>query len=175
MTTARIGFSRILVLVAALAATLAAASCSSPSPQQGTNTNWIACKADADCAKLGAAAVCNAGVCKAPADAAVYGPCKWPSSLDAVDASSRACRAARTIVSCGVPNGGGVICLSNDPTQCPPDPNNVPGPCRAECKADEYAAACGGVGPGPVPDPPAGCRPLFAGPGGGESFCCPCG
>jgi hypothetical protein len=48
-------------------------------------------------------------------------------------------------------------------------------PCEDECHADEYAVACGGVGPGPIPDPPGGCRTVAANPAGYMFYCCPCG
>jgi hypothetical protein len=31
------------------------------------------------------------------------------------------------------------------------------------------------VGPGPIPDPPPGCRPWGAVPAGIAYYCCPCG
>lgn len=110
-----------------------------------------------------------------PADSGVKLPaCTWPSSLDG-DASSRtACHAARALVSCGLPNGAGEMCLSGNPTTCPGG-NQVGGPCEDKCRPDEYAAACGGVGPGPVPDPPPGCRTIGAVPAGIVYYCCPCG
>jgi hypothetical protein len=104
--------------------------------------------------------------------------CTWPASLDPVDGSSDACVAARTYLACQDSNGGGEDCLSNDPTQCP-GPDLTAGvtysACVDQCHANEYAVGCGGIGPGPSPSLPAGCRNLPAGPGGGSVGCCPCG
>jgi hypothetical protein len=104
--------------------------------------------------------------------------CSWPASLDPADGSMGQCVAARTYLACQGSNGGGEDCLSNNPTLCP-GPNPVVGvtfsACKDQCNADEYAVACGGPGPGQWPAPPAGCRGLPSGPGGGSVSCCPCG
>jgi len=47
--------------------------------------------------------------------------------------------------------------------------------CKDQCGQTEYAASCGGVGPGPVPNPPSGCRSAGAIPAGIAFYCCPCG
>lgn len=61
------GWFRIsLSMLAGLVVTIAAGSCSSPTPESGTNTNWVACNVDADCAKVGARAVCAGGRCQIP-------------------------------------------------------------------------------------------------------------
>jgi hypothetical protein len=103
--------------------------------------------------------------------------CTWPASLDAADGETGQCVAARAYLSCKGSNGGGELCLSNDPTQCP-GLNPIVGTtffgCVDQCAADEYAVGCGGPGPGPWPQPPAGCRSLPSGPGGGSVLCCPC-
>jgi hypothetical protein len=99
--------------------------------------------------------------------------CTWPAALDPPDVSTTACVAARTYLSCKLPNGGGEDCLSNDPTRCS---GGIAGPtCTDLCNANEYAVACGGPGPAQPPPLPSGCRSLLAGPGGGISGCCPCG
>ena len=104
--------------------------------------------------------------------------CRWPATLDPADGSTGQCVAARAYLSCQGSNGGGEGCLSNDKTKCP-GPNPVVGEtfpaCKDECNPDEYAVACGGPGPGPWPAPPAECRGLPNGPGGGSLSCCPCG
>ena len=110
--------------------------------------------------------------------AAALMACSWPAGVDAGADSSGQCIAARTYLACQGSNGGGENCLSNDPTQCP-NPNLTAGvtfsDCNDQCHADEYAVGCGGPGPGPYPAPPAGCRSLPSGPGGGTISCCPCG
>jgi hypothetical protein len=95
--------------------------------------------------------------------------CSWPASLD--DAGPRQCHAARASVSCELPGGETEVCLSDDPTTCP---GASDASCTDLCHADEYAVACGGVGPAPSPSLPAGCRSLPPNPGGGISGCCPC-
>jgi hypothetical protein len=109
----------------------------------------------------------------------VLAACGWPASLDrGADGAIGQCVAARTYLACTASDGSGENCLSDDPTQCP-GPNPVIGvtfgSCRDLCKTNEYAVACGGVGPGPWPSPPAQCRTLPPGPGGGSVACCPCG
>lgn len=109
-------------------------------------------------------------------NASALAACRWPASLDPADAAIGQCVAARTYLSCKGSKGGGQGCLSSDPTQCP-GPNPVVGEtfsaCVDQCKANEYAVACGAAGPGPWPEPPTGCRVLPAGPGGGSISCCP--
>ena len=104
--------------------------------------------------------------------------CTWPASFDSADATTGKCRAARVYLSCQGSNGGAMECLSDNPTECP-GPNVTPevsySECEDQCNADEYAVACGGVGPGPWPRPPAACRTLPSNPGGGSVSCCTCG
>jgi hypothetical protein len=114
----------------------------------------------------------------APGDASLPA-CSWLAIYDPTDASSERgqCVAARVYLSCSGSNGGGEDCMSNDPMHCP-GPDLTPGVtysnCQNQCRSDEYALGCGGPGPGPWPQPPATCRSLLAGPGGGTSACCPC-
>jgi len=104
--------------------------------------------------------------------------CNWPASFDSADATDGQCWAARVYLSCKGSNGGGMACMSNSPTECP-GPNATPGVsysnCENQCSSGEYALACGNPGPGPWPQPPATCRMLPSGPGGGSVSCCPCG
>jgi hypothetical protein len=111
-------------------------------------------------------------------DMAALPACGWPATLDPADGSTGQCVAARTYLECQGSKGGGEGCLSSDATQCPgPDPisGETFSACKDQCNADEYAVGCGGPGPGPWPAPPAGCRGLPSGPGGGSLSCCPCG
>jgi hypothetical protein len=128
----------------------------------------------------------DAGI-PAASDAADYDPtadaagpwpaCSWPSELAPRNSTTRdVCHAARALVSCQTPSGAGEICLSDDATACD-GPNPFAGTmltCHDQCAAHEYVAACGGVGPGPVPDAPAGCTFSGANPGGIAYYCCPC-
>ena len=104
--------------------------------------------------------------------------CAWSADFETANASPGQCRAARSYLSCHGSNGGGLLCLSSSATECP-GPDQTPGvsysECANQCHTDEYALACGDVGPGPWPQPPATCRPLPSGPGGGSVSCCPCG
>jgi membrane protease subunit (stomatin/prohibitin family) len=79
------------------------------------------------------------------------------------------------MLSCTLPGGVTASCWTDDPMQC--QGGNPAGAvaCHAECAKNEFLARCGGVGPGPIPDPPAGCRAQGAAPAGIEFFCCPCG
>jgi hypothetical protein len=103
--------------------------------------------------------------------------CSWPAAVDAANVTAGQCVAARARLSCKGSNGGGEECLSSDAMHCP-DSNTTPGvtysDCTNLCQPDEYALACGGPGPGPWPEPPAACRTLPSGPGGGTISCCPC-
>jgi hypothetical protein len=105
--------------------------------------------------------------------------CSWPASLDPdpADPSGPArdhCVAGRTRLSCALPDGSTQTCWTHDPTQC--EGGNPPGAeCHADCAENEFSARCGGVGPGPVPDPPASCRGDGFVPAGVAFYCCPCG
>lgn len=104
--------------------------------------------------------------------------CTWSPSFEPATAAPGQCRAARTYLSCQGAKGDGMSCLSTNVTECPGQ-NTTPGmsysECADQCHSDEYALACGGLGPGPWPQPPAACRTLPSGPGGGSISCCPCG
>ncbi len=167
----------ILGALVALFCAVTFAACSSPAPGAGTNTNWIKCGIDVDCANASAAATCVSGVCRtadgrAAMAASKLPSCTWPSTFDA-DASSRAtCHPSRAYIACTNPGGTDESCTTNGAITCQ---GATSGTCHNDCTANEYAAACGGIGPGPVPDPPAGCRSLGANPGGVAFYCCPCG
>lgn len=102
--------------------------------------------------------------------------CGWPSTLGTLGSAGRdVCRAARAFLSCET-DGGGVACASEDFVTCSDAKIDAPlRNCKNDCKEDEYVALCGGVGPGPVPEPPAGCHATaFANPAGTVTYCCPC-
>jgi hypothetical protein len=101
--------------------------------------------------------------------------CSWPSDLEPADSSSRStCHAARALVSCGTGSGASAMCLSDGAIACSGAVFSEPLTCRDLCQPNQYVAACGGIGPGPVPDPPADCKFGSANPGGIAYYCCPC-
>jgi hypothetical protein len=104
--------------------------------------------------------------------------CKRADGLDGPGAPRDSCTSKRAYLKCDLPGGVTELCLSDDPTRCPDE--GVSGgaaamSCSDQCAADEYAVACGRIGPNVgSAAPPDGCRSLLAGPGGGISYCCPC-
>ena len=152
-----------------------AAACSSSAPGAGTNTNWIKCTTDVGCAATATPATCVSGVCrtadgKAALAASKPEACVMPSP-DAGASGRAACQMSRAYVTCMNPDGSGSSCTTDGAITC----EGATGTCQGECAATEYVAACGGVGPGPVPDPPAGCHFVAAFPAGVAFYCCPCG
>src|SRR5438046_2566387 len=111
-------------------------------------------------------AACGGSSATGLADAATgVTACTLPPGLTPLDAGMTRdrCTGARMLLTCHGPNGAGAGCLSNDSTQCP----DLAGfTCQNQCGDTEYVAACGGVGPGTVPDPPAGCKFASAVPAG---------
>lgn len=102
------------------------------------------------------------------------GECQWPSELAPLGTQMRdVCVATRAYLSCKAA-GAGVECASADAVTCVDESEFKVISCTNRCAADEYAAICGGVGPGNVPDPPDGCRLVLANPGGSVAYCCPC-
>ena len=102
--------------------------------------------------------------------------CAWPVSLEPTDAGDGRCHAARSFLSCQESTGGTAFCLTGGPGPCP-DPSVQPGvtyACENLCKRDEYAIACGSVGPGPSVAPPDGCTAALLTPAGVGFYCCPC-
>jgi hypothetical protein len=99
--------------------------------------------------------------------------CHWDARLDRGDDAPRgACHAKRSLLSCAMGGGSTAICISNE-SQCEPDAGETG--CKEHCKADEYAIACGAVGPDTGnPDPPAACHDMSATPAGVFFMCCPC-
>jgi hypothetical protein len=88
-----------------------------------------------------------------------------------------ACETGRAQLSCTFASGAGCDCVTDD-TSCEGCGPNTSATCVNKCTANEYAVACGGP---PPPNgsftyaaPPAGCRGLSFGPGGGGFYCCPC-
>jgi hypothetical protein len=114
---------------------------------------------------------------RAGGDAVQYPACHWPAALDPTDAGDGRCVAKRYRLACES-NPSGVLagCISNDVAQCPGN-GTVVGTtftCHHVCAPDEYGVVCGQIGPGVVPDPPAGCHDLVPTPGGFVFSCCPC-
>jgi hypothetical protein len=174
----RLIFLPVRLCFFALALTAMAASCSTNTNLEGTNTNWVTCSTDSECTAVQIGATCVNGVCKT-ADGGVVAnkgsslsACTWSPELDG-DASSRAtCHAARALIACNLPGDVYESCETDGTPHCS-DSGNAP--CNDLCGASEYVASCGGVGPGPIPNPPAGCRSMGANPAGIADYCCPCG
>jgi len=101
--------------------------------------------------------------------------CRWPEALNGADGRT-ACIPARVAVSCHDPAGEGCGCTTDGGTTCDCSGlvNGGPWTCTSTCAANQYTVSCGGVGPGPVPDPPAGCTSAGAVPAGIVQYCCPC-
>jgi len=107
--------------------------------------------------------------------------------FDPADASFMGCGAARAYVNCTASNGGGMACLSNDPTQCltggamaSPGCSSSGGcassfTCSDGCNADEFGVSCGAIGPSAGPSVPSTCRTVAPTPAGVVFACCPCG
>ena len=86
---------KMLSAVMVLWCVVIAAACSSPTPGAGTNTNWIKCTTDVDCAATATPATCVSGVCrtadgKAALTASKPEACVMPS-LDAGASGRAAC------------------------------------------------------------------------------------
>jgi len=103
--------------------------------------------------------------------------CSWPASLDpdSSGSSREHCVAKRTQLSCELARGVTQLCTTNDPLRCEGADAPPPEACEALCGPGEFSATCGGVGPGAIPDPPAGCRYGSVVPAGFVYYCCPCG
>ncbi|HSS40453.1 MAG TPA: hypothetical protein VLT58_16925, partial [Polyangia bacterium] len=101
--------------------------------------------------------------------------CHWPEALNGADGRT-ACAPARAMVSCRDPRGEGCGCTTDGGATCDCSGIVGGGPwiCTSSCAANQYVVDCGGVGPGPVPDPPAGCVFSSAVPAGISYYCCPC-
>jgi hypothetical protein len=96
--------------------------------------------------------------------------CSWPAVLNG--SSRDQCHASRRMIACTDPGGGGEFCTTDGGATCFGTPGQT---CKDRCAPDEYFAACGGVGPGAVPDPPVGCHSGSFSPAGIAYYCCPCG
>jgi hypothetical protein len=104
--------------------------------------------------------------------------CRWPASLN--DAAPGECHAARAFVNCSYTSGAGCGCLSSDPTMCPNCGPSNGATCQDRCTVNEYAVACGGIGPPTMgaangnAQPPDTCHAVGAVPSGTAFYCCPC-
>jgi hypothetical protein len=103
--------------------------------------------------------------------------CSWPSALDPDETGSARdhCVATRTRLAGALPDGVTEICPTNNPLQCEGANPPAADACDAECAPNEFSVRCGGVGPGSVPEPPAGCHSGVPTPAGIVFYCCPCG
>lgn len=136
----------------------------------------LACAGDGESHTAGAAGAVASGTAAEHAGEAASA-CDWPSSLAPLSSTTReVCKAARAFLSC-VTNNGGADCVSDDFTTCI-NAEEIESPvksCTSDCKENEYVALCGGIGPGPVPEPPDGCHQLdLVNPGGVVMYCCSC-
>jgi hypothetical protein len=103
--------------------------------------------------------------------------CSWPSALDP-DESGLArdhCVATRTRLECALADGSTEICPTNNPLQCEGADPPAADACDAQCAPNEFALRCGGVGPGSIPAPPAGCHSEVPTGAGIILYCCSCG
>jgi hypothetical protein len=113
----------------------------------------------------------DSAIGSSPPSSGALPACSWPASLND---SRTTCSASRAQVSCTYPNGSGCGCTTSGAIECAGCGPNSGATCQDQCAATEYAVACGGVGPGPVPDPPSSCRFTGAVPAGIAYYCCPC-
>jgi hypothetical protein len=148
-------------------------ACGGPSAQGGTPDDRVSVSVEDSDASAVDGSPNGAAAASTPTAA-----CGWPATLAGLgEVAGNRCVAGRVYLSCSGSTGGGELCLSDDSTRCP-GPNPVVGEtfsnCQDQCHSEEYGVACGGPGPGLYPDPPAGCRQLPSGPGGGTVWCCPC-
>jgi hypothetical protein len=87
--------------------------------------------------------------------------CELPDDTDS-------CRFAASLVRCDLPDEATTVCLG----ECT-DAGATN--CRDDCRPDEYAASCGGIGPSaPAADPPPGCGDARFTPAGVALYCCRC-
>jgi hypothetical protein len=177
----------------AIAAGLAVAGCAheyrgGDSPDAGIvhpDSSSGAAGSAAAVASSSAAAKSGASMASDPADnveaagSAAAAACMRAQGLDGPGAPRDSCSSKRAYLKCDLPGGVTELCLSDDPLQCPEEvvsgSDVAAHSCIDQCAANEYAVACGGVGPkigNAVP--PEGCRALLSGPGGGSAYCCPC-
>lgn len=118
----------------------------------------------------------DASEAKTATGGASWPSCHWPAAVDPDPSGSARdhCIAARTRLSCALPNGVVASCTTDDPARCPGADAPDPSTCHADCAQNEYSAQCGGIGPGAIPDPPAGCRLDGVTPAGIAFYCCAC-
>jgi hypothetical protein len=100
--------------------------------------------------------------------------CSWPANLN--DAGAGGCYAARAIIACSDPSGGGCFGLSNE-ASCSICGDGYTDPVD-KCSVDQYGVVCGSTGTSSLGEsigtPPAGCTSQGATPGGTIYYCCPC-
>ncbi len=129
------------------------------------------------------------------ASAASVADAGWPActydptvlALTSAEAGVAPVGVSRTYLSCALGDAT-EDCASDDPSSCSDHGAGIVGAtedvCTPQCSLDEYAVdydvgpQVGADGGGFVPTAPvlpAACRSLLAGPGGGLTYCCPCG
>lgn len=97
----------------------------------------------------------------------------------------RACIMGTALIACTYASGDLCVCLSNDPTGCPPGRCPAGGSCTNLCGPTEFALFCGGIPPIPAPDgapnayvsyqqAPSVCVQRGPIDSEGENVCCPC-
>jgi hypothetical protein len=123
---------------------------------------------------LAAATGCGGGPLAGSQTDAVVGASQCRHDPSVGTGAPGACGAGRALFECRMPNGG-CDCIT-DGTTC--NGCETDATCANKCNANEYAAACGSVGP-PDPsityaNPPAACRIVYPTPAGVTFYCCPC-
>ncbi|HEX8791645.1 MAG TPA: hypothetical protein VF765_11895 [Polyangiaceae bacterium] len=103
--------------------------------------------------------------------------CNPPYGFPEAGAGMVACTVGKAYVKCTSASGGGCLCISDDPTQCPGCGASNGFTCTNSCSPGSLGVSCGGPGPnGPsYQSLPTGCTNIGYTPGGVELACCPCG
>ncbi|HEX7666031.1 MAG TPA: hypothetical protein VF407_16000 [Polyangiaceae bacterium] len=105
----------------------------------------------------------------------VTSACGYDPSVANADGGRDTCTPHRVLVNCTSTDANGgtfsETCTSESDVTCSYDTTQS---CTDQCQENEYVVECGGIGPGPVPDAPSGCRSVGANPGGIAYDCCPC-
>jgi len=143
------GLASAVVLVA-----LACAGCSSSSSGSGSGSGS---------SSGSSSSLNNPGACTAPYD--------FPEA----GAGVVACNVG-VYVACTSSQGGGCLCISDNPSECPGCSASNGYTCTNKCGVGYFGVSCGGPGPsGPTYQSlPSNCTNVGYTPGGSEFACCPC-